>query len=134
QVYRAGLPFVAVERAAGDSRDLLIANHRLTIGYNGDFAANQGDVIGMPNVRSGRGNFARRNETVDTTVQQGVGLRIARAVFDLHLVAAPQVHPGVTSFGKTEFEVQLEVFKFLLRYQVSPRLRVSQDTVADGPL
>ena len=100
QVDRAGQRFVAVERAAGDARNLLIVDERRAVEHDRHAAADERDVIGSP--RSGLAGHGRRRreETVDAS-HAAARAHPAPVVFHLHFVAAPQVDAAVGSGARS---------------------------------
>src|SRR2546423_4154908 len=82
---RTGRCFIAVERTARNSRDLLVFNECLAVQHDGHHATNEGNVVRLPVTRPTRSGFVGRQKTVDCA--EVILRRLERvAILDLHLV------------------------------------------------
>ncbi|MNL36730.1 hypothetical protein D3C87_1588330 [compost metagenome] len=86
-VERAGLAFVAVQCAARNAWDFLIADHRFAVRHECKHSAHQRNVECVPFAGFFGNHFARGNETVDCAHLVEGGLH-AFAVGNLHFVTA----------------------------------------------
>src|SRR6476660_8663733 len=66
QVDRAGHCLVAVERAAGETRNLLVVDDGRAVQHDGDLSADERDVVGLPDIRTARQLRIRCDEAVDS--------------------------------------------------------------------
>src|SRR5436190_18822329 len=71
QEARAGIRFDAVERAAGDPRDLAVADDRSSVEIVGDHSPHERDVHRLPLAGSAGHVLARRDEAVDAAEMMG---------------------------------------------------------------
>src|SRR5712692_291418 len=133
QEQRPRLAFVAVERATGDSRNLLIADHLSSIRDYGHHSPDQRDVVRLPFTRRSRRHLARRNESIDPAEPIVPGL-VAEIVLDLHLVPPAEIHATVAFLRVAELDVKLEILELAIRHEIGPRSRTAQHTVGDVPL
>jgi hypothetical protein len=111
EVDGAGQFFVAIEGAAGNAGDFFIVDDGLPVLDDGDHAADERDVEGLPFAGLARKFRCRREEAVYASgvvarwLGNGIGL-------DLDFVAATQIDAAIGFRAAVELDVQLEIFKF----------------------
>ena len=110
QINRAGLAFVAVERAAGDARNLLVVDDGLAVQDHGDAPADESDVERLPHIRRTR-LFRRGSEEPVHAAGVVAGRLALRLGFDLHFVASAQIDAAVGILAAIELHVQLEILE-----------------------
>src|SRR4029077_4139335 len=133
QIYRAGQAFAAVQRATGDSRNLLVINYCLAVLHHRHASPNQRNVIGLPFVCLTRQFRRRHNKSINAA---GVMHRafVGGIRFDLYLVTSAQINAAVGSRSAVELHMQFEVFKFRVVDQFWAFSRSDQNSAFHFPL
>ena len=133
QIDRTGHRLMAVERATCDAGNLLIVDDGRAVQHYGDFAADERDVEGLPDIRCAGLFGIWRKEAVDTTrVMTGrlcLGLRLY-----LNFVTAAQIDTAVRIFAAIEFKVQLEVLELVIVDELMAVTGTDDGAVLDRPL
>src|SRR5579862_8431235 len=119
EVDRSRVALVAVDRAAGHARDLLVVYRGDAVEDHGRPAPNERDVVGLPVRPEGRlrgrachaVNAARKSEGVlkaRSSGRPGAVMRRIRRGY-LRFIAPPEIDPAVLVGRDVEFDVQLEI-------------------------
>src|SRR3954462_3684100 len=133
QENRARRAFIAVERATGDSGDLLVYDHLSAVGDDRHHSSDEGDVVRLPLARRPRRDHTRRQESVNGA-EAIVPRRIAVVVLDLNFVAAAEIDAAVALLGVAELDVELEIAEGAVGDEIAPGPRTAQHAVDDAPL
>jgi hypothetical protein len=102
--------FVAVERATGDTRNLLTIDDGLAILYHGDRSANQRDIEGLPFSRLS-GQFRGGSQKAVDTSSVVAGWFLNGIGFYLDFVAAAQIDAAVGIHSAVEFNMQPKILE-----------------------
>src|SRR5262249_23567488 len=114
QADAARLSFVSIVRYRCQALDDTLVDYRLVVEHDGNFTADQANVIGLPFAGGLAGVLARR----DAAVQRAGAVRVWRpavVIENLHLVAVAQPDATVALRGQSEFGMELEVPESLHR-------------------
>jgi len=104
QIDRPRLRFVAIQRPAGNTRDLLVINYRLAVLNYGHLPAEQRNIKGLPYVCLARQFRRRRQEAVYGTGMMAWPLRLGLRL-DLDFIAAAQLDAAVRVLSAVEFDM-----------------------------
>src|SRR5688572_17355008 len=107
---RAWFALVAIERAAGNAWNCLIAYYRFSIGYNIYHPAIQCDIKVLPFACRFRGHFTRHNEAIHCTIITA-GWLAACIIRNLQFISSPEIYTAVASLRIPELDMQLEISK-----------------------
>lgn len=110
QINRTGSSLVAVNRAASNSRNLLIIDNRMAILDDRNEAAQQGNVELLPFPWPARLLRVWSQKTIDGAHVMA-GRLLDGVVFDLHLVTATEVNTAIGVGGAVDLDVQFEILK-----------------------
>lgn len=132
QVDRPRLSFMAVQSPAGDARDLLMVDDGGAVLYDRDMAPEERDLKGLPFARPAR-LLGRRSEETINAAGVMAGRLLNRVVFHLHFVTAAQIDAAVRSWTAVKFDVQLEIFEWVIVDQLGSVPGTDQGSIFDGP-
>ena len=123
---------MAVQCPTGDARNFLVVDDGLPVLRHGDHSPDQRDVIRLPFSRLSRQFRRGREKTVNAS--RVMARRLLNGVgFDLHFVAAAEIHAAVRIRPAIEFDMQLEVFEFRIVNQLRTIPRRDQLAIFDFP-
>src|SRR5437667_9986194 len=130
---RTGRTFIAIERTAGDSGYLLVADQSLAVQYHRQHASHERDIVRLPLTRFSRGGFARREKTVDRA--EVILNRFERvAILDLDLVSSTKVNAAVPFGWIAKLDMQLEIVERLASDEVGAGTRVCEYAIHGTPV
>src|SRR4051812_3116575 len=119
QENRTRRAFIAVERATGDSGDLLVYDHLSAVGDDCHHSSDQGDVVSLPLARRPRRNHTRRQESVNGA-EAVIPRLIGVVVLNLNFVPAAQIDSAVALLWVAELDVELEVPEGAVGDEIAP--------------
>src|SRR5437867_1356356 len=131
QVDRSRQFLVAVKSATSDTRNFLIINNRLAILDHCDHSSNQRNIETLPVSWLAR-QFGRRSQETVHSAGMMTGRFLDGVGFNLHLVAAAQIHATIGVRRTVELDMQLEIFELGIVDKLCAVSRAYQRSVFDS--